>query len=381
MQTPILGPYLLPNLCSIQWKLYSWDLVPFLRLFLNPELVDVDIEFPDEGQSTYLPAAISLIPTGDLTHLRLLFMEDDPLSMDALHNLLDKASETLRSVDLCCEPSIAVIEKLLQLPNLRLLDVCTPETRISPPAVVFPSLEKLSINCGGAGSWLHILRNIPNPVLRELEVIFRSSSPTPLQVFGSSLLDASIEQTLTSLTCTCHGTPLTEAGLRPFLSFRKLTKLELSNSCTRERCGNQLNDLIICELAMALPQLTYLSLGGALCVVSTPAVTITSLVALSTNCVDLDFLRLHFDANDIISRDTHANSQTHKFTCKLRHLDVGFRPLSSNYDDILLVAFAILHIFPHLEVVSPATQSWGHVERVVKLFQRAPKTVPLPTTN
>lgn len=157
MQTLILGPYLLPNLRSIHWELYSWDLVPFLRLFLNPELVDVDIEFPDEGQSTYLPAAISLIPTGDLTYLRLLFMGDDPLSMDALHNLLDKASETLRSVDLGCEPSIAVIEKLLQLPNLRLLDVCTPETRISPPAVVFPSLEKLSINCGRAGSWLRIL--------------------------------------------------------------------------------------------------------------------------------------------------------------------------------------------------------------------------------
>ena len=200
-------------------------------------------------------------------------------------------------------------------------------------------------------------------------------------MFGSSLLDSNIEQTLTSLACTCHDTPLTEAGLRPFLSSRKLTKLELSNSCTRERCGNQLNDLIICKLAMALPQLAYLSLGGTPCVASTSAVTITSLVALSTNCVDLDFLRLHFDANDIISRDTHANSQTYKFACKLRHLDVGSQPLPSNHDDVLLVAFAILYIFPHLEIVSTITRSWTHVRRVVELFQRAPKTVPLPTTN
>ena len=89
----------------------------------------------------YRSLVISLIPTRDLTHLRLAYIGDDPLSIGALHNLLNQASETLRSVHLSEEPAAAVIEKLIQLPNLRHLDVDMPRSRISPPAIVFPSLE------------------------------------------------------------------------------------------------------------------------------------------------------------------------------------------------------------------------------------------------
>ena len=88
-----------------------------------------------------------------------------------------------------------------------------------------------------------------------------------------------------------------------FFSFRRLTTLNLGSSCTEERCGVQLNDPIISELAMALPQLTSLMLGGIPCEASTSDVTIASLVEISTHCVGLDILRLHFIANDIISRD------------------------------------------------------------------------------
>ena len=233
-----------------------------------------------------------------------------------------------------------------------------------------------------SGSWLHILRNIPNPALRKLKVTFRGSSLTYLRALGSSLLDGNIEQTLTSLVCCCMTKiPLTEAALRPFLSFGRLTKLELLSPCTERGCSFQLNDSIISELAAALPGLTHLALGGDPCKASTSGVTITSLVTLSTNCVDLELLRLRFDANDIISRDTYANPQTHKFTCKLRTLTVGSQPLSSNHDSILVVAFAIFHIFPHLEIISSANQGWHRVERAVQMFRKALRTIPPPTTS
>ena len=383
MQTPTLGPHPLPNLRSITWWDHSWDSLPFLRLFLNPGLVDVDIRFPDNNLHVYRRATISLIPARDLTDLRLQRMGPaDPLSMDAVYNLLEQASETLRSVDLGGDPSVAIIEKLLQLPNLRHLDVILPETRIPPPAVVFPSLEELIVSYGEAASWVHVLRNIPNPALRELQINFSGSSPAYFQTLGPSLLDANVDKTLKSLKCICKdGILLTEAGLRPFISFGRLTKLHLNSPCTEERCNFQLNDSIISELAAALPRLTSVELGGTPCKVPTSDVTISSLVALSTHCIDLDSLQLHFNAKDIIYHNLSANSQTHKFSCKLRSLAGGSQPLPTNHDEILLVTFTILRIFPHLETISKSRQNWDQVRRAVLLFYMAPKTIPLLTAN
>ena len=383
MQIPTLGQYLLPNLRSISWELESWDKAPFLRLFLNPELVSVRIEFPDNKLHLYRPATVSLIPTGGLTHLRLEFMGREYFPLDATSNLLDAASETLRSVglDVDEEPPVAIAEKLLQLPNLRCLEVQLPGTRISPPAVVFPSLEKLVVCCRESDSLLHTLQNIPNPTLRELNVSFSGSSPSYLQTLASSLLGASIERTLLSLDFF-SGIPLTEAEIRPLLLFRRLTRLNLSPDCTGEGCNAQFDDSIISELAMALPQLTSLSLGGFPCA-ATSDVTVTSLVTLSINCVDLDFLRLHLNTTDIITRRTHTHSRTQKFTCKLRTLSVGSQPLPSGTDDILLVTFTILLIFPRLETIESSTRdrSWEQVRRGVRLFHEASTIIPLPTEN
>ena len=382
MHTPTLGHHPLPNLRSIYWEADSWGSTPFLRLFLNPELVDVHIMFPGEGQHVYRSAIVSLIPTGNLTHLRLEFMGDDDPSLGAvLHNLLDEASETLRSVTLDGELSISVTDKLLQLPNLRYFDVQLPRARISPPAVVLPSLEKLDVSYGEAWSW-HILENIPNLVLQKLLVIFTGSSPTYLQTLGSSLVNANVERTLTSITCTSENIiPLTEAGIRPLLSFGRLTKLELVASCTASQCGVKLDDSIISDLAVALPQLEHLGLGSTPCDASTSDVTIASLVALSTNCVNLDYLRLHFNTNDIITRGTHKNSQAHKFTCKLRTLSVGFQPLSPSPNDIFLITLTILHIFPHVENILPAGGNWNQVVEGIRLFRKVPEIIPLPAEN
>ena len=382
MQSPTLGPHPLPNLRSIYSEIDSWDFAPFLRLFLNPELVNVDIEFADGHPHLYRPAVISLIPTGDLTRLQLKYTGGDDLSLGALCNLLDKASKSLRSVSLDGELSMGVIEKLLQLPNLRCLDVQLPQTRISPPAAVFPSLEKLVVSYRDAGSWLHILRNIPNPALRELDVSFTGSSSTYLETLGSSLFAAYVDRNLTSLKCTSRNAiPLTEAGIRQFLPFKKLTTLELTTPCIGSRCGVQLNDSIISELAMALPHLVSLCLGDAPCKASASNVTVASLVALSVNCVDLDFLQLHFNAIDIITRGTRTTSQTHNFTCKLRTLSVGSQPLPSNPNDILLVTFAILRIFPHTETILSVGGGWRQVREGVQLFQKVSRIIPSPTED
>ena len=172
-----------------------------------------------------------------------------------------------------------------------------------------------------------------------------------------------------------EATPLAEAGLRPFLSFERLTMLELPSSCEGKRCTFQLDDAIISELAVALPHLTYLCLGDMPCIAPPSGVTITSLVALSTNCVDLDFLQLHFDVKTIVSRDTYTNTETQRFTCKLHTLSVGFLPLPQNHDDALLVTFTIFHIFPYLEVIATVSQDWVQFGEAAQSFHRASKAV------
>ncbi|KAF9646237.1 hypothetical protein BDM02DRAFT_276133 [Thelephora ganbajun] len=69
MQTPNLDHHLVPNLRSIHWRSDSWESIPFLRLFLNPELKNVRFDFPDDKAHPYRSAAVSLIPTRALTHL------------------------------------------------------------------------------------------------------------------------------------------------------------------------------------------------------------------------------------------------------------------------------------------------------------------------
>ena len=379
MHTPTPDQYLLPNLRSIHWDIDLWELAPFLRLFLNPWLTAVHIEFADIYPHLYRSATVSLIPTRNLTHLQLKYVGDDDLYHGALHDLLDEASETLRSVSLGGQSTVAIIEKLLQLPNLCHLDVQLPWARISPPAVVFPSLKKLDVSYKEAWSLPHILKNIPNSTLEELDATFTGSSLEYLQMLGSSLADANVELTLTSLKCTSENTiPLTEAGIRPLLSFGRLTVLELAASCTLGHCGVKLDDSTISDLATALPQLTSLGLGGIPCGASTSDVTVVSLVALSTNCVDLFYLRLHFNTRDITARGTHPNSQERKFTCKLRILSVGSQPLLSNHDDILLLASTILHIFPHVEI-SPYTRvGWGQVIEGIQTSRKASRITPLP---
>ena len=377
MHTSTLGPHLLPNLRSIYWGATSWDWAPFLRLLLNPELTDVHITFPDEGQHVYQPAAVSLIPTGNLTHLELEFMGDDDLSLGALHNLLDEASETLRSVALDGRLSRAVFSKLLQLPNLRYLDMQLPRLRISPPVIVSPSLEKLVVSFKETKSWLHSLGNITNLTLQELDVTFTGSSPIYLQKLGPSLIKANAERTLTSLACTSGNIiSLTGAGIRPLLSFGRLTRLEIIGSCTEEQCGFNLDDSIISDLAVALSQLKSLTLGGIPYNTCNLDVTVTSLVALSTNCVNLDYLQLHFNANDIITRDTHTSSQTRKFTCKLRSRRRKAESPVRGSEDTLLVTFTILHIFPHVENVYHAGMCWSQVMRNILLFRKVPRIIP-----
>ena len=376
MQTPTLGHLVLPNLLYIAWG-SSWELMPFLRLFLSPGLVNVRILFPDGDPHPYRLAVVPLIPTKRLVHLTCSQMSpgNDTSLLEALRNLLDEASGTLRSVSWRREIPTTIFDRLLRLSNLRYLDVEPPRAPISPPEVVFPSLEQLVIRTGEVSSWLNIFEKIPNPALQDLIIHFMEDSPPDyLQVLGYSLKAANKEQSLTRFQCSWEDAiTITEVELHPLLSFERLTTLVL-RSCSQE-CTVQLDDPFVCRLAKALPRLETLRLGDAPPNAVTN-VTVESLVALSTNCVDLDFLRIHFDATAIPSRSTYENSQMRKSSCKLRTLSVGSQPPPSGDDDILQFAFAIAHIFPHVEDIWGCEEGWRKVNQHLELFREESTIIP-----
>ena len=377
MRTPTLGPHVLPNLLHIMWE-DTWEAMPFLRLFLTPGLVSAHIEFPDCLPHPYHLAVVSLIPTRHLAHLRLDLIPsgNENSFLEALRNLLDEASETLRSVRLDGEISTTIFDKLLRLHNLRYLSVKLPQAPISPLEVAFPYLEKLVVWSREVSPWLHILEKIPNPALQRFKITFSEDSPpTDFQALCHSLICANKEQTLTSIKCSWErAITITEVELRPLLPFARLTKLVLLSRCYGE-CTVQLEDPFICTLAIALPRLETLIIGDALCDAVTQ-VTVESLVELSANCVNLDFLQLHVDATNIPSRGTRVNSQIRKSSCKLRTLSVGSRPLPPHHDDILLVTFVIIHLFPHVENVFGAGEGWEKVNRGLELFREASTIIP-----
>jgi hypothetical protein len=372
MQTSTLGQYILPNLHSIRWDVHPWANASFVRLFLNPGLVSVHIQFPNPRPHIYRIAAISSIPTKDLAHLRLKDMGNEESVLDALEILLDKSSETIRSVALDGGLSTTFIDKLLRLRNLRSLEIELPDAHISPPEVALPSLVKLAVRYREDVPWFHILNNIPNPALRDLEATFLDASPTHMQSLISALIEANKKQTLTRLQCSWDELiPLTPERLRSAFSLERLTTLNLFPRCIDRLCGVQLEDSVVCALAAALPRLKSLKLGEVPCKISTSKVTSESLAALSTNCVDLDFLQIHFDAKEIVSGASHANYQTRRFTSRLRTLSVGSQPVPSQNKDILLVASTILHIFPHVEELSNAEGDWRLVRSGIGMLREA----------
>ena len=376
MQTPTLGHIVLPNLLHIGWS-SSWELMPFLRLFLSPKLVNVRILFPDRHPHLYRLAVVPLIPTKRLVHLELIWVPpgNDTSLLDALRNLLDEASGTLRSVSWGGEIPTTIFDKLLRLRDLRYLDVELPSTPISPPEVALPSLEELVVRAGGVSSWLNIFEKIPNPALQDLKISFMEGAPPAyLQALGYSLKDANKGQNLTRFRCSWEDAiTITEVELYPLLSFERLTALVLHSRS--QECTVQLDDPFVCRLAKALPRLEILRLGDAPPNAVTN-VTVESLVALSMNCVDLDFLRIHFDVTSIPSRSTYENSQMRKSSCKLRTLSVGSQPPPSSDDDILRLAFAIAHIFPHVEDIRRYGEGWRKVNQHLELFREEFTIIP-----
>lgn len=383
----IAGPArLLPNLQSLEW--YSTtDTFSYINLFLSPRLRSLNVRVmpnvPNVGP------ILGSLPVGTLEELRFLDLSGDRAVQDAISKSVLRTTATLRSIEVSSDLSDAGIRHVTRLPNLNDARVSFENSsRLSavPADATFPSLRTLETRVDGTGGWRHLVeqaKDLDSIVLHSSTV---SQTEEIVAVFGF-LIDKGFHQTMRRLSFgTFQPCDLTPHLLAPLLKFRSLTRLSVTSPCNpATRCRSRLTNDSLARLAEALPRLVELFLGAVPCESPAREVTLAGLRPLSTHCVHLETVQIHFSALDIptdIPDDALTNpsdpeaeslddlsSANH---CRLFRLVVGDLPVSASEKSLLIVAYFLRQLFPRLsEILCTVPGSpWEKVQEHVDTFQK-----------
>jgi len=320
-----------------------FHLLPFSNL-KNVILNAYPLFYPiSPDQLTTLVRVVSFLPTS----LEVLSITCYREKGDNLKNLKDAIS----SFACRCEPSLmsfgtslplseAAIHHLIQLPNLSSWGVVQrPPHVVSTP--VFPPLEELYLGDPGTLPWLHLLAS-------------RGSAESQTKL---------IRETLRCLHCPWR-TIIDSALLSSILNFRNLAVLCIQAHCSELMgCDFRLTDDDMKNLASTLSRLQSLELGRP-CLRDSCKTTVASLVSISTHCLDLTVLEVHFNTKTIVSdmqRLLEGGAGLDEAKCKLQSLYVGLSPLDISKEDIETVAMGLRIIFPHITGLWGSNRHWDRV--------------------
>jgi len=158
-----------------------------------------------------------------------------------------------------------------------------------------------------------------------------------------------------------------------------LTRLSVTSPCDPSQCRSRLTNGALAQLAEALPRLVELFLGAAPCGRPARETTLAGLRPLSTHCVHLETVQVHFSALDIptdIPDDALTNpsdreplSPNH---CRLFKLVVGALPVSTSGNSLLIVAYFLRQLFPRLSKIvwTEPDSPWENVQEHIDTFQK-----------
>ena len=263
---------------------------------------------------------------------------------DVISCLVLQCRPLLRSFS--CGPPLSegALLHLTQLPNLRSLDVFHEPPRTSRHPLSHPS--KCCLN-RAAMPWLHLL-------VARVEGRHRSGlAPSPAIIKHEPL------KVLAFPAGTCIDSVLTSS----ISSFQNLVSILVTNrSCPRYDCRFYLTDDDVEDFAIRLPSLTSLRLGEA-CSSFGCGTTVSSLLSLSTHCLELTYSEIHFNTLDIVEDVKHLLIRG-KPRCRLRGLSVGRLSLGVYDHEYETLAMGSVDIFPCLEFFPscPIGRVWERVE-------------------
>jgi len=356
---------LLPNLKSLTLTDVTEDLVPFIPLFLSPEIASVNLSFKHGFPGVVAASVVTTLPTlcPKLQAIGLHSLPEDPMITTAVSEMLLVTNRnTLRRLELRFPLTEEVGEAICSLPNLRKLRVVIDGPG-SLPTLMLPNLTEMDIEYDHDHSWLQGFRGATLGKLTSVAFHYRSPSTGDfLEVFESVALTTSIPVTLSKLmfypSTLCSWRP----NYRSLLPFTQLEKLVIGFSCWPD-CSSTIDDDIITDLARAMPKLEILRFGNSPCKAPT-GVTTKGLATLAYYCPRLSNLCIHFQAAGLdpskIPRVTSGGEPTvPREECALMCLQVGniYVPDESTS----MVALTLLRIFPRLDDIRYMGQGWKKV--------------------
>ena len=366
-------------------ELHGWiepALLRFLPRFVSPRLTDFSVYVGTDDQLgcsgyRFLTDAIAVIPTPSLRRFSLGEYQWENASTkfkQEVSAMVLRCGSSLTSLNAGVELSEEAILHVMQLPHLYTLKF----THESPPpitdtfipdTIVLPSVHSLTLATPTSHAWL--------PFLNDLR--WRHPTATAAKGPGQSRGRIGIHSTLEELYCEGGEAPKL-AIVKQALAFKNLTMLEVGRFCPDDRCSFDLTDDDVAAFTKALPQLRTLLLGCP-CWWNTCQTTVRSLLTLSTNCVGLTVLAIHFNTINIVddvkalleTEDPDTQKLRNGPKCGVTDLPVFLTPLTVEQPDADVLAKGLLFVFPMLENVpfrpgSAASSAWSRVSTAIHKF-------------
>jgi len=363
------GQPFVPRLQLLNWTT-GRAFLPWLHHLLSPSLSDVLIDL-DGGRAT--PVNVAVIKALPTTHLKNIAFSTVHANTEVDTTLLDLffKSKRLTSIYVQQESSSE--------------DTSSPGNGIEGEwePIELEGLTSITIGFKNGSTFP---QNFFNRVkLSNIQRIYLQHSGETGSLGSGVLFDCMLRSASTGVLhglryiSHYHGVDITPARIQQLRGFSTLRTIRITSPCSTTGCQFFLSDDDISILAIAMPNLVELHLGGTPCTSTLVNVSMISLATLAANCTKLRDLQIHFDTASFISRaldvpnERIATPRLASSSCQLTQLNVGRIPLSKGTDGYWMIGTALLQIFPNLKNIkyqqSYGMHSWGEVMRIIKVQQ------------
>ena len=368
------GRTLMPGLQLLSWTTSRASL-PWLHHLLSPNLPVVEIDFNGGHAAPVTVAVIKALPTTNLKRVAFSALRTNSEVNAALWDLVLN-SKRLGSI---------YIQQAKDIGS-------SGEVKDQGEPIELESLESVKIVFNTEPAFLPTLfKRSKLPNVHEIHAVHcgKTDWPGADDLFGSMLGSASpgVFHAFRYIS-NFYGIDITPARIEPLRRFVALRNLRVTSQCTITRCKFFLSDDDVSAIAIAMPNLVELHLGGIPC--SSPAnVSVRGLAALAANCTKLVGLQIHFDTTRFVDKALDVSGertippQLTQGSCQLTQLSVGRMALAETVDGRLAVAMALSQMFPNLESIKckKLHESWEEVMKIIKVQRYVANLVVVRPAN
>lgn len=309
------GRRVFPNLLGLDLSNIGdgGKLLQILRLVVSPSLTNCNISIEEASHTQTVLSALAAA----YSSLRSIHIGRNVSQFGQGFSTLLLKCIPHQLYEFCVDAPIssAAFLRASQLPNLRFFIVNAIQLNPSEvhssaplPSTIFPSLQHLGVRDLCTDSiWLRSLGRICSKNLKTLDLELTDIAAAKAALHLRALRDlpsCELHRTLTILCIGCNGhfSGLEVDGMtvEHLLPFTQLTSLDISFTCSQDKCGYKLSDKDLERLVKAMPKLVDLTLGRKLC--SIPANhSIESLMAIAKHSKHMESLHIHTNAETIIA--------------------------------------------------------------------------------